>query len=94
VAAGFDLERFWRLSPRSYSLMMRGAREGARARRLSMAIAVRAGTNLTNDGFEKWAAEVSGQDQRLPPDVLSGTLRRASARVETITMAQALKRMH
>lgn len=94
MAAGFDLARFWRLTPRSYTLMMRGAREADRARRLSLAEAVRAGSLLTGDGFEKWVAALSGQDHLLPTAALNGGLRSASVSIETISMAEALKRMH
>jgi hypothetical protein len=94
VAAGFDLSMFWRLTPRSYVLMMRGAREGARARSLSMAAAIRAGFWLDSDDFEKWVGAVSGQDRRWPPEVLQSTLRRAAQGMETISMGEALKRMH
>lgn len=94
VAAGFDLARFWRLTPRSYALMMRGAVEGERSRRLSLAEAVRAGTQLDDDGFKNWVSAVSGQDFRLPPEALGGLLARAGRNVEKISMTEALKRMH
>jgi hypothetical protein len=94
VAAGFDLGTFWRLTPRSYALMMRGAVDRSRAYRLSVAEAVRAGSRLDAEDFEKWVAAVSGRDLRLPPEVLDGALRRSSSRMETITMEEALKRMH
>lgn len=74
--------------------MMRGAVEKSRARRLSMAEAVRAGTRLDADDFEKWVAAVSGRDLRLPPEVLDGALRRSSNGMEVISMDEALKRMH
>lgn len=94
VAAGFDLGVFWRLTPRSYVLMMRGAVERSRAQRLSMAEAVRAASHLDADDFEKWVTAVSGRDLRLPPDVLDGALRRSSNGMEVITMGKALSRMH
>jgi uncharacterized protein len=94
VAAGFDLARFWRMTPRSYTLMMRGAREADRGRRLSIAEAVRAGSLLGNDDFEKWVAALSGQDQRLPPEAVGAALRRNSGGIEAISMAEALRRMH
>lgn len=94
MAAGFDLAGFWHLTPREFALMMRGALEGERLRRLSMAEAVRAGARLDGDDFERWVLALSGQDYRLPPEVLDGALRRAGRSVEVIGMDDALKRMH
>ncbi|NEX45184.1 hypothetical protein [Pseudotabrizicola algicola] len=94
VAAGFDLARFWRLTPKSYALMMRGAVAAERARRLTMAEAARAGTRLDADDFETWVAAVNGRDRRMPPNVLRGVLNRAARSMETISMGDALKRMH
>ena len=93
VAAGFDLGPFWDLTPRSYMILMRGAKERHKHQRLLMAEAVRA-ASFQHEDFQKWIAALSGQDFRLPPEVLDGALRRAASGLETITMGEALKRMH
>jgi len=73
---------------------MRGAAESDRNRKLALAEAVRAGSRLDSEDFEKWVSAVSGQDHCLPPDVLASVLRRAGRDVETISMGDALKRMN
>jgi len=73
---------------------MRGAAKAARLRTLSMAEAVRAGTHLDAADYQTWADQVFGVDRRLPPEALNGLLRRAGNEIETIRMADALKRMH
>lgn len=74
--------------------MMRGAREADRARRLSMAEAMRAGSQMDGDAFEKWVAAVEGQDRHLPPEALPSQFRQAALSLEVIDMDEALRRMH
>jgi hypothetical protein len=94
VAAGFDYRQFWHLTPRSYVLMMKGWREGDQQRRLATAEAVRAGARMDGSDYEKWVSAVSGRDNRLPESALSSALRSASSGLKTITMREALERMH
>jgi len=93
VAAGFDLAAFWRLTPRSVTLMLKGAQLRMRAQKLAMAESVRAGSRLDGPEFERWHAEVGGQPTRLPPEAVGGVLRQAGANLNVISWAEALERM-
>lgn len=70
---------------------MDAARQRERNQMVQTAQAVWRGTHLDGRDLQAWCAELLGQDMRLPPEALAGTLAKFSVGMHKITWAEALK---
>jgi hypothetical protein len=90
--AGFDPDRFWRQTPRSFGIAVRGAAARARHDMVRAAHAMRAAQYSVAD-FETWVNEVNGVDPVLPEAALAGVLASVGAAMNVVTMEEAMNAM-
>lgn len=91
VEAGFDPSAFWALTPRQYLLQMAA---GARQQRVRQALAAEAawmGQHADAKDFDRYVAELRGEDTSLPPEALAGVLRNASAGMPSVSWSEFLE---
>jgi DNA invertase Pin-like site-specific DNA recombinase len=92
VAAGFDPETFWRMTPRAWLHMMAAAAEARRERRAAAVIDGFMAARADGADVERHIEALRGSGStELPPEALEGMLRSQGATLEVINLDDYLK---